>query len=146
MVGFALTVAPVVALNPVDGLQVYVDAPLAFNAPLNPLHIINGGTTTIGCGFTVTTDVAVPEHPTETVPVTVYVVEIVGLAVTEAPVVALNPVEGAHVYVVAPVAVNTPLCPLQIVSVFTLITGGGLTVIAEVAVAVHPHEFVTVKV
>jgi hypothetical protein len=45
----------------------------------------------------------VPHDPT---PVTVYVVVVVGVAVTEAPVVALKPVAGVHVYVFAPVAVS----------------------------------------
>ena len=55
------------------------------------------------------------------VPVTVYIVEVVGLAVTLAPVVALRPVAGAHAYVVdVPDAVtSTPLPPLQIAAEVT---------------------------
>ena len=44
--------------------------------------------------FTVTTEVVLFEHPLTVVPIIVYVVVIVGLAVTVAPVVALNPVDG----------------------------------------------------
>ena len=93
-----------------------------------------------------TTTVVDPVHPPTAVPVTVYVVVVAGFAFTEEPVVALNPVNGDHVYVKAPDAVNTALVPLQIADAGTLITGGGKTVIADVAVAVHPHEFVTVSV
>ena len=50
----------------------------------------------LGNGFTVTTTVVVLVHPLAFVPVIVYVVVIVGFAVTVAPVVALNPVAGAQ--------------------------------------------------
>lgn len=50
-------------------------------------------------------------------PVTVYVVVEPGAAFTVAPVVALNPVEGDHEYVVAPLAVIFVLPPLQMVGV-----------------------------
>jgi hypothetical protein len=48
------------------------------------------------------------------VPVMVYVVVAVGLAVTVAPVVALNPVAGDQAYVVAPLAVMLVFPPGQI--------------------------------
>ena len=54
-------------------------------------------TLTVGVEFTVTILVAAPVHPPELVPVTVYVVVMIGLAVTDEPVVALNPVAGLHV-------------------------------------------------
>ena len=47
-------------------------------------------------GFTVTTTVDIPVH-VPFVPVTVYDVVTVGLAVTVVPTVALKPAEGAHV-------------------------------------------------
>jgi len=49
------------------------------------------------------------------------VVVVDGLAVTVAPDVALNPVEGVQVYVFPPLAVSVALCPGQIVAEFTVI-------------------------
>jgi hypothetical protein len=60
-----------------------------------PGHIVPEFTVTTGKGFMVTVDVAL-DVQVPTVPVTVYVVVIVGLAVTLAPVVALSPVDGVH--------------------------------------------------
>ncbi len=48
----------------------------------------------VGNGFTVTVVVVVFTHPNALVPVIVYVVVPVGLAVTLVPVVALKPVAG----------------------------------------------------
>ena len=45
-------------------------------------------------------------HPFTSVPVTVYVVVTVGLAVTELPLVVARPVPGFHTYIFAPVAVK----------------------------------------
>ena len=64
-----------------------------------------GDTVTTGTGFTVTVTCAVAVHP-DASPVTVYVMVEAGLAVTEEPVFALNPVEGDHEYVAAPFAVS----------------------------------------
>lgn len=81
-----------------------------------------------------------PVHPLE-VPVTVYVVVEVGFAVTDAPVVLLNPVAGLQMYVVAPDAASTVDCPAQIAAgVGTVITGTGLIVTVTCAVALHPLE------
>ena len=73
VVGFAVTVAPVVADNPVAGLQAYVVAPLAVNGVLLPLQIAgaDGLTVTVGVVFTVIVAVAVFVHPFASVPVTV---------------------------------------------------------------------------
>jgi hypothetical protein len=68
------------------------------------------------------------------------VVVTVGLAVTLAPVVALNPVAGLHAYVLAPVAVRVIEPPGQIVAEFTVTIGKGFTVTTEVTVPVHPPE------
>jgi hypothetical protein len=54
----------------------------------------------------------------------VYVVLVVGDAVTEEPVVALNPVAGLQAYEVAPVAVNIVDCPMQIAEGVLRKTGG----------------------
>lgn len=87
-----------VADNPVEGLQVYVDAPLAVNVTAgDPIHIAADGTVTTGNGLTVTIEVVVLTQPAALVPVMVYVVVAVGLAVTLVPVVALKPVAGDHV-------------------------------------------------
>ena len=47
-------------------------------------------------GTTVTEDVVVPEQEFTLVPITVYTVVVVGVAVTVGPVVLLNPPGGAH--------------------------------------------------
>ena len=98
-VGFAVTVTPVVALNPVAGAQVYVLAPLAVIILLVPEQIAGaeGETVTVGVTPTEINTVCVSVHPVAAVPVTVYVVVTVGEAVTVAPVVALNPVAGPQV-------------------------------------------------
>lgn len=62
-----------------------------------PVQIVTEGQVITGVGFTVTVAVVVPTQPAALVPVMVYVVVAVGLAVTPAPVVALSPVAGDHV-------------------------------------------------
>lgn len=57
----------------------------------------DGFTVITGLALTVMVTVAVDEQPPALVPVNVYVVVVAGLAVTELPVVALNPVDGDHV-------------------------------------------------
>ena len=142
VVGFAVTVAPVVADKPVAGLQLYVVAPFAVRDVLSPLQIVAvaGVIVTVGLGFTVTVTVAVFVHPFPSVPVTVYVVVVVGLAVTVAPVDEDKPVAGLQLYDVAPLAVSEVLVPLQIVVVVgaTVTVGSGLTVTVTVVVPVHP--------
>jgi hypothetical protein len=54
-------------------------------------------TVTVGKVKTVTVAVAVFKHPFAAVPVIVYVVVVVGFAVTLAPIVALSPVLGDQV-------------------------------------------------
>ena len=68
--------------------QLYVFAPLAVSTEVAPLHIAAGlaDAVTDGNGFTVTLTVAVPVHPAVVVPVTVYVVVLVGDTVLELPV------------------------------------------------------------
>jgi len=94
-------------------------------------------TVTVGVGFTVIVTVALAEH-VPVVPVTVYVVVAPGVAVTLLPVVALRPVPGDHVYVVAPPATNGVVLPEHIeLDGVTVTVGVGLTVIVTVFVAEH---------
>lgn len=77
--------------------QLYVDAPLAAKVTVAFGQIVAEFTVSVGIGFTVTAVVNVPTHPPVVVPLSVYVVVTVGLAVTLAPLVELNPVPGDHV-------------------------------------------------
>lgn len=122
---------------PVSATESWVELPTQIVVP--PLI------TAVGFGFTVTVTCAVPVQPFE-VPVTVYVVVAVGLAVTTAPVVGVNPVVGLQLYVVAPLAVSEALLPLQIVADAgeTVTTGLGLTVNVPELVAVQPFALVIV--
>ena len=111
------------------------------------MQIVGELTVTVGVGFTVTVAVAVAVQLAAEVPVTVYTVVAVGVAVTLLPVEALNPVAGDQVYVEAPPAVSTTEVWLtQIVPLFTVIVGVGLTVTVEVAVVVQPSAEVAVIV
>jgi hypothetical protein len=90
---------------------------------------------TVGEGLTVIVRVAVPVQLPD-VPVTVYVVVVVGETVTVVPV----KFPGIHVYVVAPVAVIVVLLPEQIVAPLVVVAtvGDGVTVINRVVVDVQP--------
>ena len=93
----AVTLDPFVELRFVDGVQLYVLAPLAVSDADAPLQIGEGvATVTTGRGFTVTVTCAVAEQPFASVPVTVYVDVEDGLAVTLDPVVALRFVDGVQ--------------------------------------------------
>ena len=77
----------------------FVAAPVRFTVP--PVHtdvLLGMAVTAVGADLTktVTVDVPVIAQPV-LVPVTVYVVVLVGLAVTTAPVVEFSPVAGDHV-------------------------------------------------
>lgn len=50
-------------------------------------------------------------------PVTVYIEEVKGYALTADPVVELNPLDGLQTYVLAPLAVNVTVSPGQIVEI-----------------------------
>lgn len=128
------------------GIQVYVAAPLPVSvvvlpAQMVPLEIV---AVTFGVAFTVMTCVAVFEQPAETVPVTVYVVVVVGETVTEVPL--SDP--GIHVYVVAPLPVSVAELPEQIVAPVEEIdtVGCAPTVMATVLVPVQPLPAVPVRV
>ena len=73
---------------------------------------------------------------------------VAGFAVTVAPVVADKPVAGLQEYVVAPLAVNDVLLPVQIVAVVgeTVTVGFGFTVTVTVTVFVQPFPSVPVIV
>jgi len=88
------------------------------------------------------TRVAVFWQPFALVPVTTYVVVVVGETVTVVPV--SDP--GIHVYVVPPAAVIVVLAPAQIVApvVVVVMFGNGLTVMIRVAVFVQPLAAVPV--
>jgi hypothetical protein len=68
-----VTVAPVEALRPVAGDQLYVDAPLEVIDVEPPAHIeaLTGVITTVGNGLTVMVRVAAAAHPAAFVPVMV---------------------------------------------------------------------------
>jgi len=139
VVGETVTVVPV--NDP--GIQLYVVAPVPVIVVLLPEQIVAPVVVvaTVGVGITVMTRVAVPVHPAE-VPVTTYVVVVVGETVTVVPV--NDP--GIHEYVVAPDAVMDVELPLQIVAdvVVVVTVGVGFTVITRVAVLVHPFAAVPV--
>jgi hypothetical protein len=132
----AVTVAPVVELSPVDGLQVYDGPPEAVRVPVLPGQIVVLFTEMVGVAFTVRDAVAVLEHE-PVVPLTVYSTDEVALLVTTDPVVALRPVDGLQLYEVAPLAVKVAVLPEQIVAVFTVTVGVGFTVSDAVALDVH---------
>jgi hypothetical protein len=70
--GFAVTVAPVVALRPVAGLQVYVTAPEAVNVVEPPVQIVGfAGVTASDVLPTFTVTVPVPVQPSGSVATTV---------------------------------------------------------------------------
>jgi len=98
----------------------------------------------VGKAFTVTNAVPVAVQPFAAVPVTVYVVVVVGETVTVAPV--NDP--GIQAYVDAPVPVSEVLLPLQIVAfeAVAATVGDAFTVIKRVDVLVHPLAAVPVTV
>ena len=87
-----------------------------------------------------------PEQPVD-VPVTVYVAVVNPLNVTVVPVEALKPVDGAQVYVVAPLAVISVVFPVQMVDAtgVTVSTGTVVTVNVFAVVDVQPYSLVTVS-
>lgn len=117
---------------PPDAVMVVVD----------PLQIANvpAVATIVGDAFTVNEPVPVPVQPAALIPVTVYMVVTVGLAVTGVPVDADRLVAGAQLYVAAPDAVMVELVPLHIAAGdgVTVSTGIGFTVTVTVAVVTHP--------
>jgi hypothetical protein len=91
---------------------------------------------TFGAGLTVIVRVDVLVQPFAAVPVTVYVVVVVGDTVTDEPV----KLPGIQLYVDAPLAVNVVELPAQIVVLDAVVVtvGNALTVMVRVAVFVQP--------
>ena len=101
--------------------------------PPVPTDVIDGE------ALTDTATVEVLLQPDTLVPVTVYMVLIAGLAVTDELVLEARPVAGVQLYVPAPDALITVDVPLQIVTPrLTAITGTRLTVTATAAVLWQP--------
>ena len=87
----------------------------------------------------------VPVQPTPDVPVIVYVVVVVGFAVTEPPVVADRPVAGLQENAFAPAAVSIVLPPIQMTFVpVTEMTGTEFTATVTLAESKHPAALVPV--
>jgi hypothetical protein len=148
-VGFAVTLVPVLELNPMVGVHVYMLAPLAVNVALFPVHMLVSEATTVtsGTGLTVIFTLAESLHPFASVPTTQYEPEAVLSAVTEAPVVLVKPALGYHTYVVPPLAFITVLPPVQIDGETAVaVTDGLSTDTLTVAVELHPSELVPVIV
>ncbi len=112
------------------------------------MHIVLlGPPLTLGSGLTVTVTLAVFTQLLPSVPVTVYTVVVVGLAVGFAQLVQDKPVEGDHEYDVAPVAAKVVDEPLHIVLLASPLTlGSGLTVTVRLAVFMQPLPSVPVTV
>ena len=98
--------------------------------------------------FTKTVTVVDPTQPLGSLPFTVYVVVAAGVAVTVAPVAALNVAAGDHVILVAPVAVNETDSPKQMLGAFgvTEILNPGAMVTVESAEETHPFISVPITV
>jgi hypothetical protein len=112
--GLAVTVLPVTALNPVEGLQ-DTDMPFALPAVsvvLSHTPMVGRLAVTVMLGITTTvTDLVYEQLFCGQLNVAVYVVVWQGRAVTLFPVVELRPVEGDHVTLIpgAPLAVSVEL-------------------------------------
>ena len=134
--------------NPEVGVHAYVTAPVACSCAESAGQILPlAPPLTVGCGFTFTITVSVFTQVLPSVPVTMYEVVVVGVAVGFAQLVQDKPVVGVHVYEVAPVACNASPKPIQTVSSLPAFTfGSGLTVTVLVAVSRQPLAFSPITV
>jgi hypothetical protein len=118
-----------------------VNAAVTCSCEFPPEHTVGGVAVTEisdGTSFTVSADVAVPVQPLAAVPVTVYVVFDVGLAITVLPVVVFNPVAGDQLYVEAPLAITVdPAPPAQTDPLVGFaVTVGGVRIVAATSFVV----------
>lgn len=92
--------------------------------------------------FTVTAIIVEEEHPAVEVPIIENMVDTAGETVTDVPV----KLPGIQLYVLAPEAVSTVDCPVQILDGAALAkdTGIGFTVTTTLSVAVEAQKSVTV--
>jgi hypothetical protein len=96
--GLAVTLAHVVHDKPVAGDQLYVSPPVAVSVVEAPLQMaVPEPALIVGSALTVTVTAAVLVQPLASVPVTVYVFVVVGLAAGLAQAVHDRPVEGNHI-------------------------------------------------
>ena len=144
-----------VALSPVAGLHLYVYGAVPLLAVALSVVLLPGHIETLAPASaliavrTVTIMLLVPVHPLASVTDSVYVVVAVGLAVGLAPVVALSPVAGVHLYVYG--AVPLLAVPFSVVllpgHIETLAPASALTAVRTVTimllVPVHPLASVT---
>jgi hypothetical protein len=129
LVGFIVILAEVAPV-----FQVYVVTPDADNVADEPAHIEVELTVITGELATIILAVAVLTQPPADVPVTVYEVLDVGLAVKLAVVAPVF-----QVYVLAPVALNVAVEPAQIVVELTAVVGKELTVTLTILVLLQPE-------
>ena len=112
-------------------------------ATATPLHQVwFASAVAVGIGYTVTVTLVVPEHPNAVVPVTEYVVVLVGLTVTGFPVPRLL----LQVYVAPPLAVSVEVEPLHMLegAAVAVMVAEEPTVTVTVVDAVQPPAAVAV--
>ena len=137
--GVLVTELPVLEFRNVEGDQEYRSAPLAVKVLAMPAQVvIFSDAVTVGKEFTVITSRAQVLQLLTPVPVTVYVVVTVGLAVIKAPVVVLSPAAGDQVKESAPLALMPALSPLQRVMLGEGLMIIPMTVIGAMALSRHP--------
>jgi hypothetical protein len=127
------------------GSQVKLVAPLAVSVeePPEQIEFCEAETVTAGAGVTLIATVFVAVQPFTSVPVTVYVVEVVGATFTLLPL----RLPGCQLYVDAPDAPSATLAPAQeLPPPLTLIAGAEPTVTVVAAVAEQPFASVPVTV
>jgi hypothetical protein len=97
---------------------------------------------TVGNGLTVIVRVAVPTQPANDVPVTVYVVVVVGETVTDEP----DKLPGFHTYVLAPPPVNVvePPTQIELFAEAAVTVGAGVIAIDNVRGLLEPQALFAV--